>query len=390
MNPRIFVLTLTTLAFGSTAFIFTGVLDEMARDLGVSVAVAGQLQTAYVLASALTGPPLALLLGRRERKRLILIGVGLLCVLNAICAFGGDFQHLLILRALMGAGGGLIGPAASTAAAALAPPEKRGSALATVTGGVTLAFMLGIPLGSVVGATFGWRASFALAALMAGIAFAGVALLLPRVTPAPVTVRVRAPWGLIMPLVGLSFLGFASNMLVNSYIAPILRVGTGVTGAGVGAFQMLIGLGSIAGLAIGARSANRGAARAMMAGAFGLQGVAMALHANELAGGAPAGWPTYAAVGGAILLLAIALFSLMPQIQTRILSAAGHSAPVALALGGSANSLGQGFGAAFGGVVLAHLGVIGLPLTGIAISVVGAVACLVVLPRLAHPFAPGG
>jgi predicted MFS family arabinose efflux permease len=390
VNPRIFVLTLTTLAFGSTAFIFTGVLDQMAHDLGVSVAVAGQLQTAYVLASALTGPPLALLLGRRERKRLILTGVGLLCVLNAVCAFGGDFQHLVILRALMGAGGGLIGPAASTAAAALAPPEKRGSALATVTGGVTLAFILGIPLGSVVGATFGWRASFALAALMAGIAFAGVALFLPRVTPPPVTVRVRAPWAMILPLVGLSFLGFASNMLVNAYIGPILRVGTGVTGAGVGAFQMLIGLGSIAGLAIGARSANRGAPKLMMAGAFAIQGLAMAVHANELAGGAPTGWPTYAAVSAAILLLAIALFGLMPQIQTRIMALAGHSAPVALALGGSANALGQGFGAAFGGVVLSHVGLIGLPLTGIAISIAGCMACLLVPPPLAKPLAPEG
>ena len=63
MNPRILVLTLSTFAFGSTAFIFAGVLKTMAHDLGVPTAVAGQLQTSYVLVSALLGPPLAWFLG---------------------------------------------------------------------------------------------------------------------------------------------------------------------------------------------------------------------------------------------------------------------------------------------------------------------------------------
>lgn len=380
MDPRLLVLTLTSLAFGSTAFIFTGVLDQVAHDLGVSTAVAGQLQTAYVLTSALTGPPLALLIGRRDRKGIILMGLGVLGVLNAVCVFGGGFQHLLWLRALMGAAGGVIAPAAATAAAALARLERRGTALATVTGGVMLAFMVGIPLGSVVGATFGWRASFALAAGLAALAFAGVALILPRVAPPAALVRVTAPWRSIAPLVAISFIAFSANMTVNAYIAPILRIGAGVSGAGVGAFQMLIGFGGFAGLSLGGRGGDAGAPRVLMAGAFGVQAVAMAIYLNELTGGLPPGWPTYGAVAAAILLLATALFGLAPMIQTRVLAAAGDSAGVALALNSSAVALGQACGAAVGGVVLAQAGVVGLPTFGLGMALLGATLCWVVLP----------
>ena len=76
MNPRILVLTLSTFAFGSTAFIFAGVLETMAQDLGVATAVAGQLQTSYVLVSALLGPPLAWLLGKADRKVVLAAALG--------------------------------------------------------------------------------------------------------------------------------------------------------------------------------------------------------------------------------------------------------------------------------------------------------------------------
>lgn len=381
MNPRILVLTLATLAFGSTAFIFTGVLNEVAHDLGVSVSVAGQLQTAYVLASALTGPPLALIMGKRDRKTLLLLGLGGLAVLNLACALGGGFTTLLALRTVMGAMGGIIGPAASISAATLAPPEKRGSAMAAVLGGITLAFMLGIPLGSLVGAAFGWRASFGLAALFAAIAFVAIALVLPKVVPQTPTVRTAAPWRRVAPLVGVSFIAFSANSLVNSYIAPILKSGAGVSGASVASFQMLIGFGSVLGLSLGGRGANAGAARGAMIAAFGLQAVALCLHASELEGGAPSGWPTYVAVGAAMFLLSAAIFALVPMVQTRILDAAGDSATVGLAMNSSANSLGQAFGAAFGGLVLAQVGVLGLPLSGLALAGIGALLCALALPR---------
>jgi len=102
MNPRVLVLTLSAFAFGSTAFIFAGVLETMAQDLGVATAVAGQLQTSYVLVSALLGPPLAWLLGRADRKVVLIAALGFGTLANLACALAPGFQSLLALRTLVG------------------------------------------------------------------------------------------------------------------------------------------------------------------------------------------------------------------------------------------------------------------------------------------------
>src|SRR6478609_3951059 len=102
MNPRVFVLTLVTFAFGSAAFIFAGLLETMAADLKVSTAVAGQLQTAYVLTSAVLGPAAAWALGRLDRKRVVMLGLTLGLLLHIGCALAANFSSLLILRAFAG------------------------------------------------------------------------------------------------------------------------------------------------------------------------------------------------------------------------------------------------------------------------------------------------
>ncbi|HEX7947212.1 MAG TPA: MFS transporter, partial [Phenylobacterium sp.] len=100
MNPRIFVLTMCTFAFGSAAFIFAGLLEKMAADLGVSTAVAGQLQTAYVLTSAVLGPVAAWLLGRLDRKFVVILGLVLSIILHIACSLAPNYASLLVFRAI--------------------------------------------------------------------------------------------------------------------------------------------------------------------------------------------------------------------------------------------------------------------------------------------------
>ncbi len=223
MNPRIFLLALSTFAFGSGALIFSGLLEMLAADLRVSTGVAGQLQTSYVLASAFAGPPLAFLVGRLERKSVLLAALGLSAALNLVCMISAQFSHLLVLRAVIGATAALAGPAAASAAAALAPPERRGSAMAIVGGGMTVAFLMGIPMGSVVGSIFGWRAAFALAAALAAAAFAGIALFLPRVKAPPPALGAGVTFSKTAPLFAATFLSFGANMVITTYIATVLR-----------------------------------------------------------------------------------------------------------------------------------------------------------------------
>ena len=292
MNPRIFVLTMVTFAFGSSAFIFAGLLEVMAADLGVTTAVAGQLQTAFVLTSAVLGPFVAWALGRIDRKFTIVAGLSLGLLLHLACAFTPNFSTLFLLRALAGLAGAISGPSASVAAAQLAPPERRGSAIAMVSGGMTLAFVLGIPMGSVVGSVFGWRATFLFAALLSGLALAGVLLLMPRVPAPPRRTGGKLEIPAIWPLYATTFLTFAANMTLNLYIAPIVRVGAGVTGAGVGVFQAMIGVGSIAGLWLGGRAADRDAGKAWVIQGFLIQAAAMSTHFAATHHAAPPGLPS--------------------------------------------------------------------------------------------------
>ncbi len=384
MNPRILVLTLSTFAFGSTAFIFAGVLETMAQDLGVATAVAGQLQTSYVLVSALLGPPLAWLLGKADRKVVLAAALGFGALANLACAMAPGFQSLLALRTLVGLAAAIAGPTASVAAAALVPPERRGSAVAMVMGGMTMAFVIGIPLGSFVGAHFGWRSTFVLAGALTAIAFAGVITLMPSVRPPPPSAGGRIALAPLLPLYAGGFLCFAANMTVNLFIAPVVRVGAGVTGAGVGVFQMVIGLGSIVGLSLGGRAGDRGEGREWLIICFLGQLLAMSLHVAATSHLTPPGLPSQLMVAMAIFIASTSLFSLMPVLSSRIIQTS-QGAPLAMAVNGSVNSLGQALGSAVGGFALATVGVPGIPLSAIGISVAGLVMTTLLIPRRTSP-----
>jgi predicted MFS family arabinose efflux permease len=380
MNPRIYVLTMVTFAFGSGAFIFAGLLETLAADLHVTTAVAGQLQTAFVLTSAVLGPIAAWLFGRVDRRNMIMAGLSLGLILHLACAMTPNFKSLLILRAFAGLAGAMSGPAASVAAASLAAPERRGSAIAMVSGGMTLAFVVGIPLGSVVGAVFGWRSTFLLGAGLSACALIGVLTMLPRVPAPPKRESGSLPLGLIWPFYLTTFLTFAANMTLNLYIAPIVRVGAGVTGAGVGAFQAMIGVGSIVGLSLGARAADRNAGKMWIVQGFAIQATAMSVHFAATHHVAPAGWPSAALVALGIFLAATALFSITPVIQSKLIHMTG-GAPVALALNGSVVSMGQALGSTVGGAALAAFGVPAIPAAALAMSLTALTILTFVFPH---------
>jgi len=380
VNPRIYVLTLCTFAFGSAAFIFAGMLETMAADLGVSTAVAGQLQTAYVLTSAALGPVVAWALGRLDRRLVVILGLVIGLILHLACALAPNFQTLLVVRALAGVAGAMSGPAASVAAASLVPPERRGSALAMVSGGMTLAFVIGIPIGSVAGAMFGWRATFVVAAVLAAVALAAVAIFLPSVPAPPKREGGKLDLSAIWPLYLTSFLTFAANMTLNLYIAPIVRVGTGITGAGVAIFQSMIGFGAAMGLWLGGRAADRGAGKAWVLQCIALQAVAMTLHLSATHHLLPHGFAIDGLVLAAVFLAATALFSISPVTQSRLIQMT-DGAPVALALNGSVFAMGQAMGATMGGAALASFGVPAIPATALSASLVALVTLAFVFPR---------
>lgn len=369
MNPRVLVLTLSSFAFGSGALIFSGLLEFMAADLGVSAGAAGQIQTTYVLTAALAGPPLAMFAGRFDRKKVLLVALVLTIVLNLICMATSSYAQLLVFRAMIGACAALAGPASAAAVSGLVPPEMRGRALAMVGGGMTIAFVLGIPLGTLIGSIFTWRAAFAMAAGLAAVALVAIGLILPSVKPPPPAMGGRLTFS-AAPLFMATFLAFAANMSMNIYIAPVLRVGSDVVGAGVGAFQLLIGVGSFLGLSLGGRAADRGWSGTSITLAYSGLIIAAVLHWIVLHHYFPPGWPTWIVVGLAYVVMATGLFSVMPVVQSRLIARYPNSAPLALALNGSSASMGQALAGAAGGAILSTVGVPSLPVATIAFAAI--------------------
>jgi DHA1 family inner membrane transport protein len=378
------VLAAATFSTGTGTFVFSGLLEPLAQDLGVSIGVAGQLATAFTVAFALGAPLAVTVFAGSDRKRVLVVGLLALCVLNMAAALAPDFGALMVLRVVTGLTATAIGPMASVAAVALAPPEQRGRAIAAVMAGLTLSFIFGIPLGSVVGAFFGWRATFVFAGLIAALAALLIALLLP---PVPITVESRGRAavaallrGPVLVLLASSLLAFTATFAVVAYIGPVVTAATGLTGSGIGAMQAFVGLGSILGLVIGGRLADTTAGHRPILIVFVVMAATLALYGPLVRGALPP-WPAKALTAIAITAGAACLFTLVPLISARLADAAQDARMFAFAVNGSLTSFGQGLGAALGGIVTGFAGLAGNAALGSALALAGAGLILLAVSR---------
>ncbi len=387
MDGRVPVLALASFALGTEAYVYVGHLGALSADLGVTIAQAGLLGTVFALTCAVAAPLLSSLTAALDRRAVVVWGLVAVGALNALAALAPGLEALLALRFGCGIAAALVGPAASAAAAALAPPERRGRAMAVVLAGMTLAFLLGIPTGSLIGALGGWRATFAFAAVVALLAAAAVRLTLAAVPGG-------SPHGLGGLVVGLrpsvagplllTCIGFAATFTVIAYIAPVALAIAGLEGAEVGGLQALIGVGSLLGIAIGARFADDGRAFLLVAASFLVSAVALSLY--SILGASQADDPVrLALLGAAMVVGAAALFSRTPAIQAQLVRRAPERASVVLALNGSMVFAGQGLGAAVGALVIGSFGVSTLGFVAAGIALVGALAAIAMERALSLP-----
>ena len=359
------VLALAAFASATQSFVFAGVLREMSDDLGVSLAAAGQLATVFALAFALAAPFVAALFARVGRRRLIVGALMALALLNTLMALAPGYLPLLALRVLGGATAAAVVPTAIAAASALAPPERRGRAIAIVSAGATAAFLLGLPMGSAVGEWFGWRACFAFAALVSGAAGLAIRAALPEIPGEASGLAglsaLRRPG--LLAAYALTFSAFAAVFAVAAYIGPAVNRVSGLSGAGVGLVQALVGLASIPGLPLGARLADRIGIRAAVWLPPGILAAQLA-QAALLAGAADGTAFALPVQALAVFVSAASLFALGPVVSSRLVALAPEARAVALAGNASAVFLGQAGGAAAGGLAYAALGPPGFGLAG--------------------------
>lgn len=370
MDRRIWLLAGAQFAAATGAYAFTGLLARLAEDLGVSLATAGQLAAAYALTYALTGPIVAALTARLDRRLLLTLGLGLIALFNLATALAPDFTTALWLRIATGLAATLVLP--GVAAAMLVPPEQRGRAIAHVLAGLTFAFSLGIPLGTALGGWVGWRGTFVFSGLIAGAAALGVRFGLPAL---PSTDRGGAgSLGLafkkdILLVLGTTWLSFAGLFCIAAYLGPIVTAITGIEGSGIGMIQAFVGLGSIGGIALAGRIATVAGPRVPVA-LFLLLTTALTGY-SALLTLTPSIWLALP-LALCVFSGSLALFAIAPLVQARLMGLAPQDRAVAIALNGAVTFAGQGSGAAYGGVVIAELGLAATGLAGALASAAGA------------------
>lgn len=381
MPLSLLILALSSFAIGTTEFVIMGLLPDVAGDLGVSIPSAGWLVTGYALGVAIGAPFMALATARLPRKAALVVLMGIFIIGNLLCAIASDYNVLMFARVVTALSHGAFFGIGSVVAAGLVAPNKRASAVALMFTGLTLANVLGVPLGTALGQAAGWRSTFWVVTLIGVVALIGLLRFLP-------SNRKEAKLDMVAELSALKGAGiwlslsmtalFAASMFtLFTYIAPLLGDVTGISPRGVTYTLLLIGLGLTVGNIIGGKLADRRLG-ATLVGVF----AAMAVVSTALSWTAVAVIPTEIT----LFLWAAAAFAAVPALQINVVTF-GKSAPnLVSTLNISAFNVGNALGAWIGGAVIAGgLGLTSVPLAAAVLAVLALIVTLITFRQTRTP-----
>ncbi|MEJ2852391.1 MULTISPECIES: MFS transporter [unclassified Saccharothrix] len=366
MSAALLALAIGAFGIGTTEFVIVGLLPDVAGDLGVSIPAAGLLVSGYAL-SVVVGAPLMTALGSRlPRKVMLLALMGVFVLGNVLCAVADDYALLMVGRAVAALCHGAFFGIGSVVAAALVRPERQAGAIALMFSGLTLATVLGVPLGAFLGQAHGWRSTFWAVSALGVVGLVGVAALVPR-QPRP-TAGLRGELAVFArPLVWLSLLtttlGFAGVFASFTYLAPMM---TNLAGFGPSAVAWLLvafGAGLCAGNYLGGRAADR----ALMPTTYAVLALlALVLLAFAFTASSPVLAPV------TVFLLGVTGFATVPALQMRVMRTAEGAPALASAANIAAFNLGNALGAWLSGLALDAGGGYATPnVIGAALAVAG-------------------
>jgi MFS transporter, DHA1 family, inner membrane transport protein len=347
MPLALLALAIGAFGIGTTEFVITGLLPLVADDYGVSIPTAGLLVTGYAL-GVVVGAPLMTVLGTKvSRKRMLMLLMGLFIAGNLLSAVAPVFTVMLIGRVVASLAHGAFFGIGSVVAADLVAPDRKAGAIAMMFTGLTVANVVGVPLGTLVGQHVGWRVTFGIVAALGVVGLLGVALLVPEL-PRPEGVRLRHEIAALKSVqvllaMAMTVLGFGGVFAAITYIAPMMTRVAGFADGSVTWLLVLFGLGMVGGNLVGGRFADR----ALMPMLYvSLGGLAVVLALFTVA----AHHKILAAI--AIPLIGALGFATVPPLQKRVLDQA-HGAPtLASAVNIGAFNLGNALSAWLGGLVI--------------------------------------
>lgn len=261
MKKSLFALLLGGLTIGITEFVIMGLLPDIAADLNVSIPVAGHLISAYAL-GVVIGAPLLVILGRNyPPKKMLLLLALMLTVFNALSIIAPGYNILLISRFFSGLPHGAFFGVGAVVASRLADKGKEAQAVSIMFAGLTLANLLGVPIGTYIGHNFTWRYTFVLIAAVGLLTLLCLYIWMP-VLESKNTESLKSQlqffkkpeaWLIIL----ITAVGFGGLFCWISYIAPLLTDISGFSAGDVPYILILAGLGMVIGNFVGGKVADR-------------------------------------------------------------------------------------------------------------------------------------
>ncbi|AZI87702.1 MFS transporter AraJ [Kosakonia cowanii] len=349
MKKTVFSLALATFGLGMAEFGIMGVLTELANNVGISIPSAGHMISAYAAGVVIGAPIMAMFSNRFSLKNVLLFLVALCFVGNTIFTFSSAYPMLVIGRLISGFPHGAIFGVGAIILSKIAPPGKVTMAVAGMIAGMTVANLIGIPLGTWIGHLFSWRYTFVLISLFFVLVLVSVIFWVPSLYDTAPTrlseqfhfLKKPEPW-----------LIFAATMFGNagvfawfSYVKPFMVSVSGFSQNAMTLIMMLMGLGMVLGNMFSGRVSARFSPIRIAAATelvIMLAMVALFFLGDSKAGALSLGF-----------ICCAGLFALSAPLQIMLLQNAKGGEMLGAAGGQMAFNFGNAVGAWFGGLIIA-------------------------------------
>ncbi|WP_108672349.1 MFS transporter [Peribacillus acanthi] len=365
-------LAISAFGIGTTEFVPVGLLSTISNDLNISITLAGLLISGYAMGVAFGAPILTAVTNKMSRKTLLMLLMVIFIIGNSVAAMSTSFGLLLVARIITAFSHGVFFSIGSTIAADLVPEDKRASAIAFMFTGLTVATVTGVPLGTFIGQSFGWRATFGGVALLGIIGIIASAILIPKnIKDAPPSsfsdqLKILKSGPLLLAF-AITALGYGGTFVAFTYLTPILQDITGFTPNVVSIILLVYGIAVAIGNTIGGKAADKNPLGSL-SWMFLIQTIILVI----LTFTAP--YKFVALI--TIFLLGLFAFMNVPGLQVLVVKLAERYVPaavnVASALNIAAFNVGIAIGAFVGGIVVDTIGLIHTPWIG-GVMVFGAV-----------------
>lgn len=261
MKKALIALAIGGFGIGMTEFVIMGILPNVAEDLDITIPQAGHFISAYALGVVIGAPIITGIAGKWPAHKILMLLMVWFTIFNTLSAFAYNYNTLMLVRFLSGLPHGAFFGIGAVVAGQLAKPGKSAQAIATMFTGLTLANVLGVPLGTYLGQHFNWGVSFLAVGVVGVLAVLSVKLWMPALPKSSANglrkdLKVLKRGELWMVFF-LTTIGTGGFFAWYSYIAPLITNVAGHPESMVSYVMILAGVGMVVGNFIGAKLAEK-------------------------------------------------------------------------------------------------------------------------------------